>query len=609
MHERRRIGTVLPVGLLIVASLGVSYSIGAMSSPRAFAASSGADCQPSAAPVVSADTALDNDIADQVGPGWIGGDAGYSTALPNGNEAFAFSDTLIGTAQSGGSASLTGLPSNSELVGPMTALTSDYGGTFTAPANLINDANGTSDEWQVAATYTASGKQLVFVNQFALNPGSFFDEYTGNSAIVTMTIPSTGSQLPVFSSITPIPTDATTQWGNAMVATSTYDYVYGNASSGMKLARIPVGKTLIPSDWRYWNGSSWVTGEAHALVIQTTNEFTGVSTSSSGGYMALSIPNNVFTDKSVFVSYACTPQGPWTAPVAIYTIPEVSSTGYKDEIAYMATVHPEIKSSSGLVASYSIDSTDGLSAVAANVHEYQPRFLLINPGSSGGGPTTTTSTTSTTTAPPSIPSEVQASSGTTKTVALSPTKAGDTLVLSASLYTGSTNRITGVTDSAGDKWKQVGTYAATAGHNSEGEMWYLPNAPAGITAVTATTGTSHLALGLEEFGGLGHAPSVATSLSGTPSASASSTTVSTYQAETSGSGVAVGFVAGHGSAESIAPSASGWINHGQVTTPSSPYASLVTGYALNATGAEAYGGSVVTPIYLAAGVAVFTPGS
>ena len=38
-------------------------------------------------------------IASESGPGWIGGDATYSTELPNGQEAFVFSDTMIGTAR------------------------------------------------------------------------------------------------------------------------------------------------------------------------------------------------------------------------------------------------------------------------------------------------------------------------------------------------------------------------------------------------------------------------------------------------------------------------------------------------------------------------------
>ena len=55
-------------------------------------------------------------IANQSGPGWVGGDATYSTALPNGKEAFVFSDTLVGTAHPAG-ANVNAFVHSSELVG------------------------------------------------------------------------------------------------------------------------------------------------------------------------------------------------------------------------------------------------------------------------------------------------------------------------------------------------------------------------------------------------------------------------------------------------------------------------------------------------------------
>ena len=45
----------------------------------------GSDCQPTAAaPTATVDTALNSLIANQTGPGWVGGDATYSTQLPDG---------------------------------------------------------------------------------------------------------------------------------------------------------------------------------------------------------------------------------------------------------------------------------------------------------------------------------------------------------------------------------------------------------------------------------------------------------------------------------------------------------------------------------------------
>ena len=69
------------------------------------------------------------------------------------------------------------------------------------------------------------------------------------------------------------------------------------------------------------------------------------------------------------------------------------------------------------------------------------------------------------------------------------TAAGHLLVLSASVYSGATNQITRVSDSAGNAWVKIGAFS-TAGHFSDGEMWYAANAnPVTSVTVTVTTAT------------------------------------------------------------------------------------------------------------------------
>ena len=188
----------------------------------------------------------------------MGGDSAYSTALPNGEEAFDFSDTLVGTSQPDGAASLTGMPHNSELVGTMPNLESDYGGTYRAPTALMPDSGDAS--WQVGATYVENGEQLVFANEFVPTTGSVYDTYTGTSAIIALSL---ATDEPTYRSATLIPTDPDTQWGKAVVQTGGYDYIYGSdvdvaadAFYGMKTARVPVGESLQMADWTYWNGSN-----------------------------------------------------------------------------------------------------------------------------------------------------------------------------------------------------------------------------------------------------------------------------------------------------------------------------------------------------------------
>ena len=338
----------------------------------------GADCVPTVHPTATMDSGLDGVIANETGPGWLGGDMGYSTELPNGQESFVFSDTLIGTAQSSGLSSITGIPRNSELVGALPDLNTDISGTYGAPESLIPD--GSTDHWWTTSTYVEDGDQLVFVNEFAPVSGGI-DQFTGRSGIAVLSV--SGSGMPSFSSIVALPTDPDTQWGNAFVQNATYTYVYGLDSSptlgtfyGMKVARVPIGESLQTSDWTYWNGSQWVSGEANAAAINTGAQLTGVVPQAGGsGYAALSIPGGSYHGAAVTLSYACSPTGPWSSPQVVYSIPQI--TQYPDEFAYTPTFHPELTGQGGLVVSYDLNSTNAAD-VEQDVHQYQPQFLLLN---------------------------------------------------------------------------------------------------------------------------------------------------------------------------------------------------------------------------------------
>jgi hypothetical protein len=334
------------------------------------------DCAPTTTPTATPDAALDNLFSSESGPGWIGGDAAYSTSLPSGEEAFDFSDTLVGTAQPSGAATIVGMPSNSELVGTLPNLFSVFGGTYGAPTPLIPDSAGKS--WEVAATYMEDGYQLIYVNEFMGVEGSSFGDFTGRSGIATMTL---SSGEPTFESLTLVPTDSTTQWGNAAMQAGGYDYIYGldfdsatNVFIGMKMARVPLGESLDTPAWTYWNGAQWVSGESNAIAIATSTELTGViALANDSGYMAVSMPFDLF-NSMVDLTFSCSPTGPWSSPTPVYNIPQISE--YHDEFAYIPTFHPEL-SGGGLIVSYNIDTTDGLSALANDVHAYQPQFLQL----------------------------------------------------------------------------------------------------------------------------------------------------------------------------------------------------------------------------------------
>jgi len=200
------------------------------------------------------------------------------------------------------------------------------------------------------------------------------------------------------------------------------------------------------------------------------------------------------------------------------------------------------------------------------------------------------------------PTLVQAAGSTTAMVTLPQASAkGNLLVLSASVYAGSTNHITSVTDTAGNLWTRIGAYSV-ASHNSDGEMWYAPNANS-TTAVTVHLGTAtNTALEVQEFAGVAATAPLDVSAGTSNTATAANSGPVTPGAARE---LVVGFVAGHANAETMTVNAAGFNTQPQQTTGTS-VASVATGYqVLGSPAAEAFSAAFPTAMYWASGVAAF----
>jgi hypothetical protein len=185
------------------------------------------------------------------------------------------------------------------------------------------------------------------------------------------------------------------------------------------------------------------------------------------------------------------------------------------------------------------------------------------------------------------------------------TTAGHLLVLSVSEYTGATNHITSVTDSAGNSWSRIGAYSVS-GHYSNGEMWYSANAVPATSVTVHTASAAFESLEVQEFSGVATTSPLATSAgtSNTSTSASSGSTTSTIANE-----LAVGFVAGHGNSQTITVTASGYTAQSQQSTTGT-IARVVTGYkVLGTTGAQNFTGTFGTAMYWASGIAIFKPGS
>ena len=184
-----------------------------------------------------------------------------------------------------------------------------------------------------------------------------------------------------------------------------------------------------------------------------------------------------------------------------------------------------------------------------------------------------------------------------------PTLGGSLLVLSASIYTGTTNQIRSVTDSAGNTWTKVGAYD-TSGHYSDGELWYTANAGPTTTVTVHVKSATTISMELFDFTGVATSPldsSAGASSTGTSAASGTATSGASNE-------LAVGFVAGHSSAQAITPVAAGYTAEPEQTSTGTNTASVVAAFeVLSTQSATAFSATFDSSMYWAAGVAIFKP--
>lgn len=208
----------------------------------------------------------------------------------------------------------------------------------------------------------------------------------------------------------------------------------------------------------------------------------------------------------------------------------------------------------------------------------------------------------------SAPQLVQAvgateSSSSTSLAATLPaaSRAGDLLVLSASVYTGATNHLTSVTDSAGNLWNKVNAWS-TASHNSDGELWYAANAKAATTVTAHVATATSVAFEVHEFSGIAATNPLDVSAGGSNTSTAANSGTLTPSAAGE---LLVGFAAGHANAQPMTPTPAVYTVQKQQTTTGS-IASVVTGYqVLTPSSTVSFGAGFGTAMYWAAGLAAF----
>ncbi len=468
---------------------------------------------------------------------------------------------------------------------------------------------------------SGSSSALSITTAPGTTPGPYTVTITGagTSATHTTTFALTVTGPPPTNdfSLAASPASASVTAGSAATSTINTAVTSGVAQSvALTASGLPTGATasFIPS--------SVTSGSSSALSITTapgttpgpyTVTITGTGTSATHTTtFALTVtgppPTNDFSLAASPASASVT-----AGSAATSTINTAVTSGVAQSVALTASGLPTGALVSFNSSPVTAGSSSALSITTAPGTTPGPYTVTIT--GTGTSATHTTTFALTVDAPTgTAPQLVESASGTETASSTTlngsfpvPTTAGHLLVLSASVYTGATNPITSVTDSAGNTWTRIGTAHFVAGHYSDGEMWYSANAKPVTTVTIHNASAVSASFEAQEFSGVATTNpldvSAGTSNTGTAANSGSITTTAANE-------LVVGFVAGHNNAQAIAVTSPGYAIQPQQTTTGTNIATVVTGVRVLATpGAQSFAGSFGSAMYWASDIATFKPGS
>ena len=302
------------------------------------------------------------------GGGWTGADGTYSVRLPDGRIAWLFSDTFLGTVNG------HSRPTNSPFV--HNSIVVQDGDSFSTlvspgPAAEIIPIEGPGFYW-LGDGIVENGELLVFALRFDAAPLPFAFQQLGvdiaRFSLPSMTLTGIERAPQAFQ-----PAPAPVSFGSAVMSDVAYDYVYGSedlhAEKYLHVARAPAGH-LLDGTWEYFGPLGWTTMAqlSSRLLGGIANE---LSVSHIGSrYVLVTQDHSIGAD--IMVSYAVAPEGPWSAPVPVYTAPEVG----QGLLVYNAKAHEELSTPNDLVVSYNVNTTNSAN-LYSNVDTYRPRFIDV----------------------------------------------------------------------------------------------------------------------------------------------------------------------------------------------------------------------------------------
>jgi hypothetical protein len=324
--------------------------------------------------------------------GWIGGDGVYSAVLGPRRVLWLFGDTLLGTAKDGRRAGAA-MVNNTVGVqaGKDAAIRFVSGkGKGGKPGAVFVPTEGKGWFWPQAAV-RSKGRLFIFLARIeqagALGPFGF--KPVGRWLAVVENPDDDPEAWRVRQRAVPFgdfgPGGRERSWGAAVLAEGDHLYVYGYAEEGEGLgkkrrltaARVPAGKLDDFGAWRFRTRDGWSDKPADAapLADGLATEFSVSRAPGGKGYVAVYTENGL--GDRVVARFADAPEGPWSAPLLLYTCPEMRKD--KGVFCYSAKAHPWAAGDDELLVSYCVNTWE-FARLFRDDAVYRPKFVRVKLG-------------------------------------------------------------------------------------------------------------------------------------------------------------------------------------------------------------------------------------
>lgn len=187
------------------------------------------------------------------------------------------------------------------------------------------------------------------------------------------------------------PTGRSVTWGSELLLLSSGEsqrnvgrpwlYIYGTRTGtfGVELlmARAPAELAEKFDLWEFRTSSGWSSRleQAAPLARELVSEFSVCEVEFGSRRRWLLTQSQPLFGEDILVRAADEPWGPWSRPVAVYRVPELSTKN--QHFSYAAKAHPAISTSGKLLLSYLVNSHD-FSVAVNDAGIYHPRFVEID---------------------------------------------------------------------------------------------------------------------------------------------------------------------------------------------------------------------------------------